>query len=487
MRMRFWRTALAASWIALGGLGTVVGAAPTPRLIVTSATLDESTRMLTIKGGDFGDVPAFVSLGGQELAVMSSLPTEILATVPPEMTAGSYSLLVARNPNRNPSSYFELTLGAVGPKGDQGEKGDRGAEGPRGEPGPQGPKGDQGLQGFPGPAGPQGATGPAGAAGPTGPQGPAGPSGGFPSGAFVLGGPSDTTLIGAGFREATPGFAEAWTATSSSGAPAARYGHTAVWTGSRMIVWGGGSLAGGRYDPVSDSWTATSTTGAPQPRSYHTAVWTGSRMIVWGGLYNNALNTGGQYDPVSDTWTATSTTAAPAARYQHTAVWTGSRMIVWGGDAGAVFNTGGQYDPVADTWAATSMTGVPQARALHTAVWMGSKMIVWGGDASHGGGVLLNTGGQYDPVGDTWTATSSTGAPAGRDYHTAVWTGSRMIAWGGYGSGVLFATGGQYDPASDTWTTTSTTAAPAARYLHTAAWTGSKMIVWGVSAAPVST
>jgi N-acetylneuraminic acid mutarotase len=66
-------------------------------------------------------------------------------------------------------------------------------------------------------------------------------------------------------------------------------------------------------------------------------------------------------------------------------------------------------------------------------------MIVWGG----AGGTLLNDGGQYDPVGDSWTATTTTGAPSGRAYHTAVWTGSRMIVWGGY-NGVVLNDGGQW-------------------------------------------
>src|SRR5437870_3030856 len=34
---------------------------------------------------------------------------------------------------------------------------------------------------------------------------------------------------------------------------------------------------------IDDTWTATSTTNAPTARSGHTAVWTGSEMIVWGG------------------------------------------------------------------------------------------------------------------------------------------------------------------------------------------------------------
>ena len=56
-------------------------------------------------------------------------------------------------------------------------------------------------------------------------------------------------------------------------------------------------------------------------------------------------------------------------------------------------------------------------------------MIVWGGeDARH----YLNTGGRYDPGTDSWTATSITNAPDARHLHTAVWTGSEMIVWGGY-------------------------------------------------------
>jgi hypothetical protein len=75
---------------------------------------------------------------------------------------------------------------------------------------------------------------------------------------------------------------------------------------------------------IDDTWTATSTINAPSARGGHTAVWTGSEMIVWGG---NLTNTGGRYNPSTDSWTATSTTNAPTARSEHTAVWTGSEMI----------------------------------------------------------------------------------------------------------------------------------------------------------------
>ena len=62
----------------------------------------------------------------------------------------------------------------------------------------------------------------------------------------------------------------------------------------------------------------------------------------------------------------------------------------------------------------------------------------------------LNTGGRYNPVTNSWTATSTADAPAERDLQTAVWTGSEMIVWGGYGQWRLATsnTGARYNPAS---------------------------------------
>jgi hypothetical protein len=310
---------------------------------------------------------------------------------------------------------------------------------------------------------------------------------GAPSGSMVWGAAGDTTLIGAGYTEIASTPINYWTATATAGAPSGRYYHTAVWTGSRMIVWGGlnGSVYlndGGQYDPVGNAWTPTTLTGAPSARIYHTAVWTGSRMIVWGGLGSGTPNDGGQYDPVANAWTLTTTTGAPSGREFHTAVWTGSRMIVWGGQGSVYLNDGGQYDPVGNTWTATTTTGAPSVRSGHTAVWTGSRMIVWGG---YNLSTDLNDGGQYDPVANAWTATTTTGAPSIRALHTAVWTGSRMIVWGGRNITVYLNDGGQYDPGTtpgtDSWSVTTTTNAPSIRALHTAVWTGSRMIVWGGS------
>src|SRR5260370_606157 len=45
-----------------------------------------------------------------------------------------------------------------------------------------------------------------------------------------------------------------------------------------------------------ESWRTTSTINAPSARADHTAVWTGSEMIVWGGDYDgDVFNTNGRY------------------------------------------------------------------------------------------------------------------------------------------------------------------------------------------------
>jgi N-acetylneuraminic acid mutarotase len=281
---------------------------------------------------------------------------------------------------------------------------------------------------------------------------------------------------------------DTWTATSTTNAPEARGSQSTVWTGSELIIWGGfnGTVllnTGGRYNPITDSWTATSTTNAPAARADQSAVWTGSAMIIWGGLgcgANCNLNSGGRYNPGTDSWTTTSTMNAPVARWDHRAVWTGSEMIVWGGsDSMNYLHTGGRYSPATDSWMPTGISNVPLGRTGHTGVWTGGEMIVWGGvDETFNDS---NTGGRYNLSTDSWVATSLNNAPSPRDGHTAVWTGSEMIVWGGVFCcpGIEFNTGGRYSTSADSWTATSTANAPFARHYHTAVWTGSEMIVWG--------
>jgi N-acetylneuraminic acid mutarotase len=285
---------------------------------------------------------------------------------------------------------------------------------------------------------------------------------------------------------------DSWTATSKANAPSARSLHSAVWTGTEMIVWGGPDNRGARYNPASDSWTPTSRVNAPSVRTYHVAAWTGSLMLIWGG-YDSAsesgLRTGGRYNPATDTWSDITTSGAPSARAGASFVWTGSRLLVWDGGEN---RDGARYNPSTDTWTPISTAGAPEPRSDAPAVWTGTEMLVWGGfsHAADTTGYVIKTGGRYNPSTDTWSAMSTNGAPSARVSHTAVWGGSRMIVWGGgrYDCAVFIVLtcnldpvpgGGRYDPATDSWSGVTTNGAPAARTSHTAVWSGSRMIIFG--------
>ncbi|MCB1641276.1 MAG: hypothetical protein KDI37_06050 [Xanthomonadales bacterium] len=128
--------------------------------------------------------------------------------------------------------------------------------------------------------------------------------------------------------------------THISVVPGARRAHSAVWTGSEMIVWGGddGNVrtdTGGRYAPTTDRWGApTSTTESPKRTLVPQRGVERQRNDRLGRLgLRHRPGTGGRYNPVSDTWGAATALGgtAPSARCRHSAVWSGSEMIIWGG------------------------------------------------------------------------------------------------------------------------------------------------------------
>jgi N-acetylneuraminic acid mutarotase len=297
--------------------------------------------------------------------------------------------------------------------------------------------------------------------------------------------PASAALVSAGYSNITGwtevNATEVWTQRGTNAPPAARWQHTAVWTGREMIVWGGwcnGTVVntGARYNPSNDTWTAMTTDGAPSARRWHTAIWTGTEMIVWGGWDGTSVtNSGARYNPVTDTWTDLPASDRPPGAINHTGVWTGTEMIVFGGTDGDLFelNTGGRYDPATDAW--TPISGPYLAE--HTAVWTGSRMILWGGQNDDD--LVQNYLALYDPVNNSWSYPSPVSPPAVRKNHTATWTGSEMIVWGGFNSVSRLNTGGRYNPATGTWAATTTTGAPAGRDFHTAVWTGVEMIIWG--------
>lgn len=297
---------------------------------------------------------------------------------------------------------------------------------------------------------------------------------------------------GAGYRPDL----DVWQPISNANAPAARDQHTAVWSGQEMIIWGGASAGnfvntGGRYNPSNAVWTALSTTNAPTGRLGHVAAWTGSRMVVWGGRSSlGGLGDGAYYDPVADQWTPLPIANAPSPRFGAVAVVTADRVLVWGGTGqSGELNTGAQLlldgNGVPTGWIAMNSLNAPSARSGHSMVWTGQKLLVWGGQS---GPNFLADGAAYYPVADTWSPITATNGPSARSAHTAVWSGQEMLVFGGEALLGTLADGAAYDPTADTWRPLSGTGNPQARSSATAAWSGSELLVFGGTAngAPVS-
>ncbi len=298
-------------------------------------------------------------------------------------------------------------------------------------------------------------------------------------------------------------FNDKWRPVSQKNAPSGRWGHAAVWTGTEMIIWGGRNSFsptqhkkdGARYNPATDSWVAMSLEGAPEPRSQMAAVWTGRELIVWGGWGDGGVcsPTGGRYNPKTDTWTPLPTENVPEARMEPAFVWTGQEMIVWGGLLQGEKNTsdtGARYNPEKNIWTPLPAKGTHDSARGHQAVWTGTEMIVWGGGHLDGDGPAINvgltTGARYNPKTDSWHPMAVNGAPEGRMFYTASWTGSEMIIWGG-GDQVVgnFITGGRYNPVTDLWIATANTGAPSGRGIATAVWTGEGVLIFGGSTGGV--
>ncbi len=113
-----------------------------------------------------------------------------------------------------------------------------------------------------------------------------------------------------------------WSQVTAKGAPSERMWLAYAKSPHAAIRWGGAECAlqakalddGGIYEPANDRWDPIyPTPGAPAPRYAHGMVWTGSQLAVWGGFVvarkdgqagvAEATNTGALYDPKTRRWT----------------------------------------------------------------------------------------------------------------------------------------------------------------------------------------
>lgn len=297
-------------------------------------------------------------------------------------------------------------------------------------------------------------------------------------------------------------------ALPSSGAPR-RAQPILIYTGRKLIVWGGytggfGAVSswqnsGAIYDFVSQTWAMIAApTGPaefpPDTRAtvfpYQSAVWTGVEMIVYGGAREGKNFPGGIFNPekpVSEQWRVLPATDAPAGMGEalHTAVWADDCMVVFGGQtarSGNLTNVTGVFNPATNKWQTGSAVDVPAAREYHTAVWTGSKMVVFGGYESNSVAASIGSGGVFDPKTLKWTYEFRSEAVQGRYGHTAVWSGGEMLIFGGHLARTALKTlnaVAAFNPGSTSWRVVDVQNPPAKRVYHSAVWTGSYMLITG--------
>ncbi len=223
---------------------------------------------------------------------------------------------------------------------------------------------------------------------------------------------------------------------------------TLIWTGESAIIWGG--IDSKTVDPlgaildVTDkavTWKKMNVSGAAAPKriSSHTAVWTGSKMVIWGGyegtddFARSTTNSGGIYDPKYDSWAMTNVDGAPSKRAVHQAIWTGSKMVILsGGGISTGFDlksTGGSYDVETGVWS-NFVSELVIERIGHKAVWNGEEILLVGGKSTR----FSNYFGEvfaFNPVTQRWRILGSSITPTGRYNSSIIWTGSSAIVWSG--------------------------------------------------------
>ena len=206
------------------------------------------------------------------------------------------------------------------------------------------------------------------------------------------------------------------------------------------------------------------------------AAWTGREMIVWGGAWRagNAsiwLDDGAAYDPAGDRWRRLANSPL-SGRSEAFIAWTGSSVLIWGGQKrdsitgfGDEYSDGALYDPAKDTWKPMAKWPLTERYGAR-AVWTGKRLVVWGGASAAAGKdpPPLADGAAYDPADDKWTTLPA--APlAGRIAPLAGARGNAaLFSWGPGevrdGKRVPSADSALYDPGANRWSPAAAAPAP---------------------------
>jgi hypothetical protein len=193
---------------------------------------------------------------------------------------------------------------------------------------------------------------------------------------------------------------------------------TVAWTGTEMIVLEGanGSPRGAAFNPVTNSWRPIANPPGRGAVPYPHAVWTGTEMVTTLSKGPGDSPIIAAYDPQDDTWEELPIDLGSGQRPN--LVWTGTEVLAFG----MTDVPGRAWNPATKTWRALAVA--PPHRALGSQpVWTGHLAVFCNG------GPTLSI---YDPTADTWSTSPTEALSAERVDGAAVWTGTTLLAWGGF-------------------------------------------------------
>jgi hypothetical protein len=249
-------------------------------------------------------------------------------------------------------------------------------------------------------------------------------------------------------------FERVWTEVNTTGTrPSPRYSHSAVQWRDAMVVFGGERSA----HSFGDVWLLNFTTSAweyvaplgeasPPARFDHTAVLSGDRMVVYGGRSGKKiLSDVWAFDLAARTWALVEAESPMGERFGHAAALrAGSdEMYVFGGYAPDTGFTNDFWKCALDSGECVDLKAAcssspPQSRYAHTAHADENFMYVYGGSN-------LETAGGFDslhrinigPLTGTcnWERVMIEGAEPARYEHAMAISGKRLLIQGGHDSG----------------------------------------------------
>ena len=182
-----------------------------------------------------------------------------------------------------------------------------------------------------------------------------------------------------------------------------------MWTGREAIGWGGGCCgdafaSGAAYNPTTDGYRMLARSPlAPSQRPV--GAWNGRELLLFvsgydpeGKRWPARFARAAAYNPATNTWRRLAPLPNTSLRFASSAVWDGREVLVPAVGAGSRLTYA--YTPATNKWRLRAP--LPSGRVGATAVWTGTRLVLWGG--SRDGLVNLGNGVAYDPHTNRWTS-----------------------------------------------------------------------------------